>query len=140
MTFDQRFILSRDLKGQVLFGCWFSSPLINFRCRQVVLLLVMSILCWRNFYAFSHLSQNSLQPIPDGHDGKSKKKPQGATEFSEKGCEGEEKDLLLCLRELGHGPQPVSDLSLDLPTVVRLDLDVEELVLVVLARDVAPCA
>ena len=103
-------------------------------------LVMVSTSLVTNFYAFSHLSQKSLQPIPDGHDGKSKKKPQGATEFSEKGCEGEEKDLLLCLRELGHGPQPVSDLSLDLPTVVRLDLDVEELVLVVLARDVAPCA
>ena len=103
-------------------------------------LVMVSTSLVTNFYAFSHLSHKSLQPIPDGHDGKSKKKPQGATKFSEQGCEGEEKDLLLRPRELGHGPQPVSDLSLDLPTVVRLDLDVEELVLVVLARDVAPCA
>ena len=54
---------------------------------------------------FHHPYLHTHHPIPNGHEGKSKKEAKSSSKLSQEGLEGVDKDLLLNLGVLGHGPK-----------------------------------
>ena len=85
------------------------------------------------------MSKNALYSVPDCHDGEAQEKPKSAPKLGQQGREGVEEDLLFDLGELGHRPEAVLDLTVNGPGLVRFEVNVEELVLVVVAGNITTC-